>query len=331
MQHACGLRTDGTIRCWGRNISGETDAPDGQFTAVAAGSGQSCAVRIDGTATCWGSNTYGQLDAPDGRFTSVTAGLNFSCGLRTDGHYHLLGREFHHVHGRAERRIRLDRHRLGSLVRIAHRRDRRLLGPRLSRSDGRAKRSVHRRDRRGSDSLVRVAYRRHHQVLGPQRLPVDECAGWRIHVHHHDVWTAPRSHHRMLGREQLRTGRRTQRTIHRHRGRRRVIRVHWVPTGRSPAGATTSAGRRTRPKDSSTPSPSARITHAHCAPTAPLCAGEATHDGESDPPDGQFIAVSSGFLQLVRIANQPQHRMLEHKRARNDGRAGRTIHHRRHR
>ena len=250
-------------------------------------------------------------------------------------HDHLLGREFHHVHGRAERRIRLDRHRLGPLVRVARRWDRRLLGSRLSRSDGRARRSVHRRDRRGSDSLVRVAYRRHHQVLGPQRLPVDECAGWRIHVHHHDVWTAPRSHHRMLGREPApdrQTHANGQFTASRGRRppRRLFVCIGYRP-GRSPAGATTSAGRRTRPKDSSTPSPSARITHAHCAPTAPLCAGEATHDGGSDPPDGQFIAVSSGFLQLVRIANQPQHRMLGHKRARNDGRAGRTIHHRRHR
>ena len=53
--HACGLRADGTIVCWGSNNHGQTDAPDGFFSAVSAGNYFSCGLRTDGTITCWGS------------------------------------------------------------------------------------------------------------------------------------------------------------------------------------------------------------------------------------------------------------------------------------
>ena len=71
--HACGLRTDATIECWGYDPDGSTDAPDGQFVAVSSGSDHSCGLRTDGTITCWGNNRDGQTDAPDGQFVAVTA------------------------------------------------------------------------------------------------------------------------------------------------------------------------------------------------------------------------------------------------------------------
>ena len=89
--HSCGLRTDGTVTCWGRNRYGQTDAPSGSFAAVSAGERHSCGVRTDGTITCWGDNTdgyeeeVGQADAPSGSFTAVSAGGFHSCGLRTNG------------------------------------------------------------------------------------------------------------------------------------------------------------------------------------------------------------------------------------------------------
>ena len=85
--HTCGLRTDGTAQCWGKNANGETDAPDGvTFTAVTAGDGHSCALRVDGTAQCWGSNRSGRTDVPVGViFTAIDAGDSHSCGLRVDG------------------------------------------------------------------------------------------------------------------------------------------------------------------------------------------------------------------------------------------------------
>ena len=81
---SCGLKTDGTLACWGRNSDNETDAPSGEFQAVAAGSRHSCGLRTDGTVTCWGENDDGQSDAPEGSFIDVAAGADHSCGVRTD-------------------------------------------------------------------------------------------------------------------------------------------------------------------------------------------------------------------------------------------------------
>ena len=92
-QHSCGLRTDGTITCWGSGLDEHLNAPEGQFSAVAAGgtrssffgSQHSCGLRSDGTIICWGDNDSGQADPPDGEFSAVSAGARHSCGLRTDG------------------------------------------------------------------------------------------------------------------------------------------------------------------------------------------------------------------------------------------------------
>ena len=83
--HSCGLRTDGTINCWGRNAWQQTSAPSGTFSAVSAGSEHSCGLRTDGTITCWGDDSEGQTSAPSGAFSAVSAGSFHSCGLRTDG------------------------------------------------------------------------------------------------------------------------------------------------------------------------------------------------------------------------------------------------------
>ena len=50
----CGLRTNGTITCWGFNNDGQAIAPGGQYSAVTAGGNHSCGLRTDGTIICWG-------------------------------------------------------------------------------------------------------------------------------------------------------------------------------------------------------------------------------------------------------------------------------------
>ena len=83
--HSCGLRSDGTITCWGKNDEGQSEAPGGVYSAVTAGLGHACGLRSDGTITCWGGNYAGQSEAPGGVYSAVSASGLHSCGLRSDG------------------------------------------------------------------------------------------------------------------------------------------------------------------------------------------------------------------------------------------------------
>lgn len=82
--HTCGLRTDGTLACWGRDLSNESSPPAGTYTHLGVGTGHSCAVSTNGSVSCWGRNDYGQTNAPSGSFIQVAAGDGHSCGLRID-------------------------------------------------------------------------------------------------------------------------------------------------------------------------------------------------------------------------------------------------------
>ena len=113
--HACGIRTGGTLWCWGWNVFGQlglgnqtnqdrpqqvtTPAPR-RWASVTAGFGHTCATRTGGTLWCWGFNALGQLglgnhtdqDRPQqvttpgrGGWASVTAGGGHTCATRTGG------------------------------------------------------------------------------------------------------------------------------------------------------------------------------------------------------------------------------------------------------
>ena len=95
--HTCGVRTDGSVECWGSNddfagnVVGQVTAPPGEFASVSAGWLHTCGVRTDGSVECWGDdydvvgNVVGQATPPSEEFTSVSAGFGHTCGVRTDG------------------------------------------------------------------------------------------------------------------------------------------------------------------------------------------------------------------------------------------------------
>ena len=85
-RHACGVRTDGTVVCWGEHEYGQaTPPPAGGFTSISVGGRHACGVRTDGTVVCWGEDEYGQATPPAGGFTSISVGDRHACGVRSDG------------------------------------------------------------------------------------------------------------------------------------------------------------------------------------------------------------------------------------------------------
>jgi len=71
--HTCGIRSDLTLWCWGRNDFGqlgggvalEVDTPaqvgTSHYIYVAVSDGYTCAINTGNGLTCWGENSYGQL------------------------------------------------------------------------------------------------------------------------------------------------------------------------------------------------------------------------------------------------------------------------------
>jgi alpha-tubulin suppressor-like RCC1 family protein len=110
--HSCGLRSDGTLWCWGRNATGQiargntTDSSTPlqvgaatDWADVDVGSYHSCAVKTTGTMWCAGNNDSGQLgdnstslrtgmtEVFGGATTwrQVSASITQTCATRTDG------------------------------------------------------------------------------------------------------------------------------------------------------------------------------------------------------------------------------------------------------
>lgn len=80
--HACALRRDGKVECWGANTHGQLNVPkDLRFQKIASGWNFVCGIQIDGTITCWGRNSHQQVAPPKGQFTAIDAGWDHACAL----------------------------------------------------------------------------------------------------------------------------------------------------------------------------------------------------------------------------------------------------------
>ena len=55
--HSCGLKSDGTLACWGGDRSGQASPPAGTFSQVSAGGWHNCALKTDSTLACWDITT----------------------------------------------------------------------------------------------------------------------------------------------------------------------------------------------------------------------------------------------------------------------------------
>jgi hypothetical protein len=52
--------------CWGSETDGATNAPAGAFVAVSAGFRHTCGIKSDGSVACWGYNSAGEVTPPAG-------------------------------------------------------------------------------------------------------------------------------------------------------------------------------------------------------------------------------------------------------------------------
>ena len=128
--HACAIRADQTLWCWGRNDHGQLgdgtrDNNTGPVqvalnagstpTAVSCGGSHTCALFADNNVWCWGRGDLGQLGdgsgtdssvpvlvrMPDGvtGFQAMDAGMNFTCALSLSGAVWCWGSQDKHVLG----------------------------------------------------------------------------------------------------------------------------------------------------------------------------------------------------------------------------------------
>jgi len=81
---SCGVRTDGTAICWGKNDWGQLDIPtehQGEFKSISAGSKHACGLLKNGWIVCWGANDDGQAVGRAGKYKYVNSGGRRSCGI----------------------------------------------------------------------------------------------------------------------------------------------------------------------------------------------------------------------------------------------------------
>ncbi len=99
-RHACRIKPDGTLWCWGLNGTGQLGTgsdPVGlhptpeqvgvanDWASVDGGSEFTCGLHLDGAASCWGTNNVAQIgDLAGEQWKGVSAGWAHGCAVRFD-------------------------------------------------------------------------------------------------------------------------------------------------------------------------------------------------------------------------------------------------------
>jgi alpha-tubulin suppressor-like RCC1 family protein len=136
-EHVCGLRTTGSIACWGSNRFGQLGIGEvtfndinrfstsplrvetsSQMTAVSAGADHTCGIRVDGGIDCWGLNVNaGQLGDSSGlthrgspgplgderTYTTLASGFATTCAASTANGPFCWGSNFYGAIGMGSR------------------------------------------------------------------------------------------------------------------------------------------------------------------------------------------------------------------------------------
>ena len=119
--HTCGIRSPGTLYCWGRNSDAELGqgsanpvqirtpiqvGSDADWVEVSCGQGNTCARKRDGSIYCWGTMSSGALAVGDvaprttparvplfSDWLGVATNTFHTCGLRATGQIWCAGRD----------------------------------------------------------------------------------------------------------------------------------------------------------------------------------------------------------------------------------------------
>ena len=84
-QHTCGVKTNGSVACWGDDEYGQSTPPSGKFASVSAGDRHTCGVKTNGSVACWGDYDEESIRQMPGEFTSISVSFIDTCGVRTNG------------------------------------------------------------------------------------------------------------------------------------------------------------------------------------------------------------------------------------------------------
>jgi Regulator of chromosome condensation (RCC1) repeat len=89
--HTCGLRSDGSLACWGdpADFGPDVAMPKGSYRALALARGYVCTIDANRNVGCaWVAENVGTgpIPTPSGEFLELAAAYWNTCGLRTDGH-----------------------------------------------------------------------------------------------------------------------------------------------------------------------------------------------------------------------------------------------------